>query len=344
MGCFSSKHHIIFILMFLSAYHDQIIAAQAHEPTPNFYQQYIPTNLNLLLSSLSITTFENNNTIPRFRYRNITIGRDPDTFYGSIHCREDIALDICSACVQPAAARVTQDSGCPNKKQYSDEYYFSILSQDPSINLLGGVNTIVNQTEFVDIVTGLLNDLVVEAVTNTSISPSLYATRSANYTRSTFDRVYAMVQCTPDLTPNLCNGCSRSAVRRLSTCCSKVAGARILFPSCTFRFENGPFYGNYMYATHASPPTLQSPSNTTNSNRTGSSKLVISIAIPLVLALPLSSIAVWWLCFHKGKKINNKYFAPDMDQDIQSAESLQFNFNMICDATNNFTEANKLEK
>ncbi|KAI3873630.1 hypothetical protein MKX03_021683, partial [Papaver bracteatum] len=321
LGCFSSKHHIIFILMFITAYHDQIITAQAQESTPNYLAwKLCRTNLNLLLSSLS-TTFTNNNTIPQYGYHNITIEVNPDTVYGSLHCREDIAPAIFSECAQLATETFMQDSGCPNKKitimfyngcvfvgRYSNENYFSTLSEEPSINLLGGVKTKVNQSQFVDIVTELLEDLVVEAVNNSSISPSLYATRSTNFTR--FDDVYAMVQCTPDLTPNLCNRCLRSALGRLSTCCSDVHGARVLFPSCTFRFEYNPFYGNYMHATptiQASPPTLQPPSKTTNSNRTDSSKLVISIAIPLVIALLISSIVVWWFCFHKRKKINNKY-------------------------------------
>ncbi|RZC44164.1 hypothetical protein C5167_037117 [Papaver somniferum] len=221
--------------------------------------------------------------------------------------------------------------------RYSNENYFSRLSEQPSINLLGGVKSKVNQSQFIDIVTGLLDDLVVEAVTNSSISPSLYATRSANYTR--FDDVYAMVQCTPDLTPSLCNRCLRSAVGRLSTCCSEVQGARVLFPSRTFRFEYAPFHGNYMHATPtigASPPILQPPSNTTNNCK------YYNIAVPLlVIALLLSSIAVWWFCFDKRKRMDRNNY-HDMDQDIQSAESLQFNFNMISDATNNFAEANKL--
>ncbi|KAI3960733.1 hypothetical protein MKW92_050103 [Papaver armeniacum] len=363
LGCFSSNHCIIFILMFISAYHDRIITAQAQKPNPFYLARKFclgtnytanstyQTDLNLLLSSLS-TTFTNNNTFPQYGYRNITIGANPNTVYGSLHCREDIPPAICSECAQLATETVMLL--CPNKKtaimfydgcvlRYSDENYFSRLNQEPSRVLLGPAQNKVNQSQFVDLVTGLLEDLVVEAKNNSSISPSLYATRSANYTR--FDDVYAMVQCTPDLTPNLCRICLRSAIGRLSTCCSHVRGARVLFPSCTFRFESGPFYGNYMHATptiQALPPTLQPPSNTTNSNRTDSSKLVISIAIPLVIAPLLSSIAVWWFCFHKRKKMNNKYFAPERDQDIQSAESLQFNFNMISDATNNFAEANKL--
>ncbi|KAI3871868.1 hypothetical protein MKX03_012904 [Papaver bracteatum] len=283
MGFFS-KHLIIFILLLISAYHDQTLPAQAQERTPNYLawkfclggnhtaNSTYRTNLNLLLSSLS-TTFTNNNTIPRYSYRNITIGANPETIYGSLHCREDIPPAICSACVQLATDEVMQDSGCPNKKtaimfysgcvlRYSDENYFSILNDEPSIELTGKDNGVSNQVQFIDTATRLLDDLVIEAVTNTSISPSLYATRSANYTR--FNQVYAMVQCTPDLTPILCNRCLRSALGKLSTCCSDAQGVRILFPSCTFRFEYNRFYGNYMYTTQASSPTLQPPSNITN--------------------------------------------------------------------------------
>ncbi|XP_026396245.1 cysteine-rich receptor-like protein kinase 10 [Papaver somniferum] len=181
------------------------------------------TNLNLLLSSLA-TTFTDTNTISRYRYRNITIGRNPNTVYGSLHCREDIAPAICAVCVQIAAERVTQDSGCPSKKtailfyngfilRYSDENYFSILNEEPSVVLVFVDNSIANQVGYIDLVTGLPDDLVIEAVTNTSISPSLYATGSANY--NTSNQVYAMVQCTPDLAPTLCSKCLRSALGKL---------------------------------------------------------------------------------------------------------------------------------
>ncbi|MCL7022795.1 hypothetical protein MKW94_013614 [Papaver nudicaule] len=274
---FSSKHPIIFILMFISAYRDQIIIAQAQESTPYYLawkfcfgtnytaNSTYRTNLNLFFSSLS-TKFTNN-TVPLHGYHNIKIGESPNTVYGSLHCREDMAPAICSKCVQIATERVImQNSGCPNRKtailfyngcilRYSDENYFSVLRQQPSINLTYTDNSVVDQVQYIDIITGLLDDLVIEAVTNTSISPSLYATRSANYTMS--DQVYVMVQCTPDLTPSVCYKCLRSAVGRLSGCCSGAQGARVLFPSCTFRFEKAPFFGNYVYnIIRASPPTL----------------------------------------------------------------------------------------
>ncbi|RZC46244.1 hypothetical protein C5167_039191 [Papaver somniferum] len=330
---------IVFILMFIS-YNDQIIPAQAEEPTPNYLawnfcidgnytaNSTYKTNLNLLLNSLS-TTFENNNTIPPNGYRNITVGKGPDTVYGSLHCREDVSPDKCSDCVQLATEEVLSDSGCPNSKgaimfyngcvlRYSSKYFFSILTEEPSQELTSEAS-MKNPGPFLKLVSGLLDDLVIDAVTNSS-RPS-FATGSTNYTRH--QDVYAMVQCTPDLTPK---------------------GARVLYPSCTFRFEIYNFYGRsifYSPTRASSPPTpllippspIQSTSNITN----------LSIAVPLGIALLICCIAVWWFCFHKRKMISKKYsYANDMDQDIQSAESLQFNFNMISSATDNFSEANKL--
>ncbi|MCL7038826.1 hypothetical protein MKW94_007004, partial [Papaver nudicaule] len=328
MGCFSKQLCIIFFfLMFIiSVYHDQIIIAQAQDSNPNNLASTFclgtnytanstyQTNLMSLLSSLSSTfTITNNNTIPQYGYRNITLGANPDTVYGSLHCREDITPDECSGCACNCNSVMFRD-GCVLR--YSDENYFSIMSAKPGRIMRDGFRSKVTEPQFVDIVTGLLYNLMVEAVSNTSISPCMYATGLESKKKKNLMMFYAMVQCTPDLTPSLCRTCLRSAIRSIPTCCSDRPGARILFPSCTFRYEANLFYGNYMHTTRAStlqgsPPTaLQlAPSSTTNSNGKDSSKLLISIAIPLLIAVLLSSsIAVWWFCFHKRKKINNNYF------------------------------------
>ncbi|XP_026390452.1 cysteine-rich receptor-like protein kinase 10 [Papaver somniferum] len=154
-----------------------------------------------------------------------------------------------------------------------------------------------------------------------------------------------MVQCTPDITPTLCEACLRTSIGTLS-CCTDSEGGRVLTPSCTFRYEVYSFYGKSLYTTEAqspAPPILRSPSNTTTSNGNNWMKLAVGIAVPLGIAVLLSPFAVWWFRFNKRKTTDDgKYYAPNMDQDIQSAESVQFNFNMVRDATNNFAEANKL--
>ncbi|KAI3974655.1 hypothetical protein MKX01_029645 [Papaver californicum] len=241
--------------MFLSAFHDQVITAQAQESTPNYLawkfclgtnytaNSTYRTNLNLLLSSLS-ATFTNNNTIPRYGYRNITIGESPDTVYGSLHCREDITPDICSECVQ-IATEVVKDSACPNSRgaimfyigftlRYSDKYFFSLKEQSPNTGYLNPADKNEIPVDFTNILAGLLDDLVIEAVTNKSSgnSPSFFATGSTNYSSS--NQVYGMVQCTPDITPALCNRCLRTSIGTpILVCCPDSKGGIVLTPSST---------------------------------------------------------------------------------------------------------------
>ncbi|XP_026437107.1 cysteine-rich receptor-like protein kinase 10 isoform X2 [Papaver somniferum] len=357
-----SNKLIIVILMLISYYDIRTASAEDQEPNPSFLAQKFcsrsnysanstyKTNLNLLLSSLS-DTFRNNNTIPLNGYRNVTIGENPDTVYGSLHCREDIAPDICSDCVQLATDEVVKDSMCPNSKgaimfysacilRYSDRSYFSLLSENPSLHWISA-HYILDPKPRMELVTGLLDDLVIKAVINSVNRPSLFATGATNYTN--FSDIYGMVQCTPDLTPTLCNRCLRLAIGKLPGCCNDTQGARVLLPSCTVRYEIYTFYGQYKYTTRASPPILQSASDTAKRNGNHSLKLAVSVAVPLGIAVLLSYTAVWyWFYARKGKMLNHKDYAQDVDQDISSAESLQFNFDAINIATDHFSEANKL--
>ncbi|RZC67350.1 hypothetical protein C5167_011038 [Papaver somniferum] len=76
------------------------------------------------------------------------------------------------------------------------------------------------------------------------------------------------------------------------------------------------------------PPPSSTNATTPNSKGKNSFTLAISIGIPSVIAV-LSAIAVWLFCFN-------------VDDEIRSAESLQFDFITLRDATDNFSEANKL--
>ncbi|KAI3895048.1 hypothetical protein MKX03_031285, partial [Papaver bracteatum] len=272
---------IVLILMSIS-YYDQMIPAQSEEPTPNYLawnfcidgnytaNTTYKTNLNFLLNSLS-TTFENTSTITQNGYRNVTVGKGPDTVYGSLHCREDVSPDKCSECVQLATEEVIKDSGCPNSKGAIMFYNGCVLRCSKPSQELTSEASMKNPGPFLNILSGLLDDLVIDAVTNSS--RPLFATGSTNYTRH--QEVYAMVQCTPDLTPSICNRCLRSAIGQLSECCSGTEGARVLYPSCTFIFEIYNFYGLSIFYTHtraSSPPTplllppstMQPSSNITN--------------------------------------------------------------------------------
>ena len=57
-----------------------------------------------------------------------------------------------------------------------------------------------------------------------------------------FRNLYGLVQCTPDLSQHFCNVSLRNALDAIPTCCGGRDGGRVLAPSCTIRYESGPFF------------------------------------------------------------------------------------------------------
>ncbi|XP_021300459.1 putative cysteine-rich repeat secretory protein 21, partial [Herrania umbratica] len=56
------------------------------------------------------------------------------------------------------------------------------------------------------------------------------------------DTLYAMVQCTRDLSPDDCNKCLEAAIKDVSSECYASGGARLLSSSCYLRYELYAFY------------------------------------------------------------------------------------------------------
>ncbi|KAI3955570.1 hypothetical protein MKX01_034892 [Papaver californicum] len=247
-----TSKHIVFILMLISYHEFKTVSAEDQEPNPTFLAQKFcsrsnysanskyKTNLNLLLSSLA-NTFRNKNTIPLNGFCNITVGENPDTVYGSLHCREDVAPDICSDCVQLATDEVVKDSLCPNSigaimfyngciLRFSNTSYFSLMREKPSLHWISD-RYILDSKPSLKLVTQLLDDL--------SFFICYWLNKYTN-----FSDIYGIVQCTPDLTPTLCNRCLRLAIGHLPGSCNDTQGARVLLPSCTVRYEIYTFYAS----------------------------------------------------------------------------------------------------
>ncbi|KAI3909853.1 hypothetical protein MKW92_048508, partial [Papaver armeniacum] len=161
---------------------------------------------------------------------------------------------------------------------------------------------------------------------------------------------HSSVECTEDISSGDCNQGLNLTVSELLNLTGASRGGQILKPSFIVRFE---IYDLFPPVNNLSPPPLSSPApvplvsppsstNTTtpDANDNKSSILVVSIVVPAVIAA-LCAISIWFFCFQRKKKRRAEFF-DDVDEEIQSAESLQFNFSTISAATNNFSEANKL--
>ncbi|XP_042519243.1 uncharacterized protein LOC122093047 [Macadamia integrifolia] len=305
------------------------------------------SNLNILLS-----TFSSNS---KNAYRKAIIGQSPNTVYGHWYCRIDVTQDVCHDCLSTAISDFVKR--CPNNKvgiiwyerctvRYSNEPFFSNVSDSPAVYLRNTLN-ITDPNRFNQLVGYTMNEAAITAASNTE----RFGTRETNFTK--FQKIYSLVQCSPDLTGDDCKRCLVGSIAFLPSCCSGKQGGRVLNPSCNVRFEVYPFYRITASAPAPSPPPNKpSPSPTIVSswplrNRTtfpekqGSSyRKTVAIIVPVAVAgVIILSILFYYLLIRKKKQHPSE---ENGESTIITAESLQFDFNMVLVATENFANINKI--
>jgi hypothetical protein len=210
---------------------------------PNLGSTFL-TNLDAVLFSLSNPFSPYSMAIAGFG----TI----DAVNGIIICRGDVTDTACDECVTAAAKEII--IRCPNKKEaliWYDECllrytnrYFAPDKIVPRANLDdGNIATRVDLGRFNRSLHGLLNDLVIEASSNSQSHK--FASGEAVVTEST--TVYGLVQCADDLTKSQCETCLRNGIGTLP---NGKKGARALLSSCNVRYQLYPFFN-----ISSSPPS-----------------------------------------------------------------------------------------
>ncbi|MBA0600004.1 hypothetical protein Gorai_006203 [Gossypium raimondii] len=98
--------------------------------------------------------------------------------------------------------------------------------------------------------------MLMEILMKNASSGSKFATGNMNFTDS--EKVYGLVQCTPNISNTDCRICLQGAMVELSECCGKKQGGRVLRPSCIAWFELSLFYDSSSidtpYLTPFDPP------------------------------------------------------------------------------------------
>ncbi|XP_026415618.1 putative receptor-like protein kinase At4g00960 isoform X1 [Papaver somniferum] len=299
------------------------------------------SNLNLLLSS-SLTVFRSVVSIVN-EHRSASYGSEPDSAYGSYQCRSDLTSKDCEGCFDSVTGDILNSIRCPNSRQgivwyeecilrYSNESFIPVVQEKPVFYIVNETKVTSNRDEFNKTLAGLMDELVRESTA--SEDSHQFATGEANLTESR--KIYGLVQCTPDILSSDCRNCLNRVVRNLSVCCLGKVGARVLNPTCNFRYELHPFYESKVM--NATAPQSSLPTSTNAKRKNSSGKFAIIMAVLSVIAV-LCIIAIWCLCSRKASRKTKKF---DKIYEIQSAESVQFNFDSIKAATDNFSTANKL--
>ncbi|KAL0012445.1 hypothetical protein SO802_007553 [Lithocarpus litseifolius] len=267
-------------------------------------------NLNNILHSLS-----SNASISKFY--NTSTGNDTDRVYGLYMCLDYATNEICHDCITTASHDMLKL--CPSTTEaavweetcqlrYSKKSFFGILDVTGNIPLDNKMNN-SQPEEFKSIVNVTLNTLAYQAAFNRSAN--MYATGEAAFQDKT---IYALVQCTRDLSANDCNLCLQSATADILRVYYYSVGARLLSRSCYLRYELYSFYGG--------------TSNSPGSSQMGGKKKILEHGI-------IQNI---------GSSSNLDFHHQDFQgrYESKSQEFPYFNLASLQAATNNFGDSNKL--
>ncbi|KAB1201323.1 Cysteine-rich receptor-like protein kinase 25 [Morella rubra] len=232
-------------------------------------------------------------------------------------CLNYITDESCRDCVKTALQDILKL--CPNSREaavweedcqlrYSNQNFFGKLNTAENIGL-DNAQDVSQPEQFKSVVKETLNNLTLKAAFN--LSTDMHATGEAAFDGKT---IYALLQCTRDLSPDGCNSCLQIAITNILTCCYFSVGARLLSRSCFLRYELYNFYGG----------VSKSPSST---NAQGGRKKEI---IAQQATIGDSCIIEFHPHSFRGR---NDLKAPDFPYiDLVSLQV----------ATNNFSDSNKL--
>ncbi|XP_039169848.1 putative receptor-like protein kinase At4g00960 [Eucalyptus grandis] len=294
------------------------------------------TTLTALLSSISTT----NSLSLKYGFFNASsaVSGTSQTLYVIGSCRGDLPAESCRACLNASAFDIRDL--CPLQKEavlysdnctvrYSNASIFRTVKIDPDYKLEFGENFTSPDKDNAALQT-LLDRLPGEAAGGGSLRKYATATTSVG-----LHTIYAMTQCTPDLTNQQCIDCLVIVIGRFEQCCAGQLGVRIMAPSCRFRYEAYRFFdpvGEPLPPPPAPPPP---PGGKSNSNRT-----VIIVVATSVSAVFLVGVIV--LLRVKRKKQPRQKVEGEAVDEISTVDSLQFDFGTIREATDDFSNSKKL--
>ncbi|XP_028767785.1 putative receptor-like protein kinase At4g00960 [Neltuma alba] len=316
-------------------------------PTNEAHVTYLHHNCSPNITFAANSAFQSDRTTlfssPAFvntDFYNATVVGGGDTVHGLFMCRGDVNLAMCHQCVVHATQRLSSE--CRVSKEaiiwydecllrYSNRFFFSTIDTRPRLSLFDA-GSVSNQASFMRTLYDTMNRTADEAA-KPAVGKKKYATGAANF--SSFQTVYCLAQCTPDLSPSDCRSCLSGVIGELKWCCSGKQGGRVLYPSCNVRYELHPFYQSEAAGV---PPT-----NSTGSQGKGgiSSGAIVAIVVPTSVAVLIFIVGICCL----SKRAMEKYDSDAKGKsaiDIGKVDSLQYDFSTIEAATNKFSADNKL--
>ncbi|KAH7675709.1 Non-specific serine/threonine protein kinase protein [Dioscorea alata] len=330
-----------FLLIIIFSYIPNIALSNVPAHICSFDSNYtsnstFKTNLNLLFTSLISNT-------PATGFYNDTKGNATEPAYGLALCRGDVSNDVCNNCVNSSVQQIIQL--CPQQKsgilwlpecilRYSNQNFFSSVDTLTRL-LLYNIGNASEPERFSKLLGKLMDGLAVKA----SESTRLFAFGSVNFT--IFQEIYGLLMCTRDLSKDNCNLCLRGSISQIPNMGNGYQlGGVVLAMSCYLKFEVYPFYNLSAEAAETQPPVSSPPGQTESSD---TAKIAAAIGTPSIAAVLFLSVAFFCLVKRRARKRSVRKIQDEGEmQELGSLDSFFFDLAALKEATDDFSEANKL--
>ncbi|VAI41203.1 unnamed protein product [Triticum turgidum subsp. durum] len=322
------------------------------EPSSGNYPQNstYDTNINLLSASLP----RNASSSAAF-YATGNVGDVPNIVYGQALCRGDVAnASACESCVATAFGGAQQ--ACP---LYKDVVIFYDLCQLRFSNrnfLLDDdyiVTTywlqrsrLVGSPAFDGAVGMLVNATADHAVGDSS---RRFGTGEVGFNDRRNPKIYALSQCAPDITPEVCRNCLNAIIGQLPKWFSRMTGGGIFGVWCNFRYEVYSFFSGRPLVELPQiverPPASAPPVIPGGEKRRNSTGKVVAILMPTIAVMLV--IAVVYLFCWRRRRPEEDAFLPSQSatsNDIQPIDSLLLDLATLRVATDDFDNSKMLGK
>ncbi|KAL0542885.1 hypothetical protein IC582_017966 [Cucumis melo] len=305
-------------------------------------------NLDTVLLSISSKT-----SYIDYGYYNETAGQEPDRATALALCRGGVELEQCRRCVYNSTLRITQD--CPNQKEaeglyqdcqirYSNNSIYGVKDNTVQLFLVNG-GRVEDWVGFNMALRSLFDRLKMEASSGSSIQKSAWGGEKVR--SPSMDTIYGLVDCFPDLSYLDCFDCLNQLQASLPSCCNASTGVRLAATSCQLAYELHP-----VYAPLPPPPSplslSPSPSHENNDNSGRSRTTFVIIMVTIVSAAVILLVVIFTILILRKKKRKRPsdnfedISAGGTGNEIISVETIQFDFDSIKVATNDFASENKL--
>ncbi|KAL9670211.1 hypothetical protein QQ045_007762 [Rhodiola kirilowii] len=304
------------------------------------------TDYQINVNRLLFEQFSENGATSLFY--NTTQGEYPNQVHGLFLCRGDVSAADCKSCVYEAAQEILIRR-CARRKdamiwfegcfiRYANTSFVSTMDRHPEHYIWDERNVSESRATFDLAVTNMFRNLTELATSNTS--PRNYATTEVTVSGSL--RVYGLVQCTQDISGSDCKSCLDVPISSMFSSVQGKEGGRYLSPSCNLRYDIFSFTSR----------NVPSPDDSGGSKGGKTLRVAVGVSVSAGLLLVLAFSYLLYLRRRKKSKggtsqeaILGRSLHDESSFSVTQRQSLELplmSFNLISNATQQFSEENKL--